>query len=526
MYFVQLFGEDEEEAEEISPLFISSQSLEQSFAECLTLNTNDPIPFSEAFFTPTNSSFISVLNSTAMNFRYLLPFVRKPVIIFTPVNYSHVQAAVVCTKQLGVHLRVRSGGHDYEGVSFASEIDYPFLILDLSKIRSVSIDLGDESAWVEAGVTTGEFYYKIAQKSKVHGFPAGIFTSLGFGGHITGGAYGGMLRKYGLGADNVLDARIIDANGRILDRKAMGEDLFWAVRGGGGGSYGVILAWKVKLVRVPEIVTYFAVKKTIETDEDAMLFSTWQHIVDKLDDNLLIKATMVSTNASIIYEGLFLGKSDELLGIMSRNFSEFGLTKDDCHEVSWIQSVLYLGSYPIGTSPEVLLQAKSLIRTYFKAKSDYVQEPIPGTAIKQMWKILKQGENNAIIVTPYGGKMSRISETATPFPHRDGTIYMVQYFTSWQDGESGQKTHINWTRKIYKFMTPYVSKNPRTAYVNYRDFELGTNEKGKICAEEANSWGYKYFKGNFDRLVKIKSEVDPGNFFRHEQSIPPLTVYC
>ncbi|XP_074270259.1 monolignol oxidoreductase AtBBE-like 13 [Silene latifolia] len=508
-----------------SPFFAASQSLAQNFVHCLTLKTNIPIPFSKTFFTPKNSSFTSVLNSTAMNFRYLLPSVKKPVIIFTPVTYSHVQAAVICTKQLGIHLRVRSGGHDYEGVSFASEIDYPFIILDLSKIREVAIDIKDESAWVDAGVTTGEFYYKIAEKSKVHGFPAGIFTSLGIGGHITGGAYGGMLRKYGLGADNVLDARIIDVNGEILDRKSMGEDLFWAIRGGGGGSFGVILAWKVKLVRVPEIVTYFAVTKTIETNEDVKLFNTWQHVVDKLDENLLIKATMVSTNASIIYEGLFLGKSNELLGIMGRNFSEFGLRNKDCLEVSWIQSVVYLGSYPIGTSVEVLLEAKSLIRTYFKAKSDYVKEPIPENAVQEMWKRLKAGNNAAILVTPYGGKMSKISESEIPFPHRKGTIYMVQYFTSWQDGESSEEMHMNWIRNMYKYMTPYVSKNPRTAYVNYRDFDLGMNRNGNgIRVDDGNCWGYKYFKGNFDRLMKIKSKVDPDNFFRHEQSIPPISI--
>ena len=161
----------------------------------------------------------------------------KPDFIFTPLDDSQVQAAVVCAKKLGIHMRVRSGGHDYEGLSYVSLIEKPFMILDLAKLRAVNVDIARNTAWIQAGATIGEVYYRISEKSAVHGFPAGLCTTLGIGGHITGGAYGSMMRKYGLGADNVLDARIVDANGKVLDRKAMGEDLFWAIRGGGGGSF-------------------------------------------------------------------------------------------------------------------------------------------------------------------------------------------------------------------------------------------------------------------------------------------------
>jgi hypothetical protein len=83
---------------------------------------------------------------------------------------------------------------------------------------------------------------------------------------------------------------------------------------------------------------------------------------------------------------------------------------------------------------------------------------------------------------------------------------------------------MSWVRGVYEFLTPYVSKNPRSVYVNYRDLDIGTNElEGDVTSyAKASVWGEKYFKGNFKRLAAVKSKVDPYDFFRNEQSIPPL----
>ncbi|XP_031275334.1 berberine bridge enzyme-like 13 isoform X2 [Pistacia vera] len=514
----------------VSP--ITSISIPEKYIQCLSVNSKLPVPLS-TLYTPNNSSSYSqILLSTAQNLRFTGSSVPKPEFIFTPLQESHVQAAVICSKELGIHMRIRSGGHDYEGASYVSEIEIPFIIVDLAKLRSISINIDDNSAWVEAGAMLGEVYYRIAEKSNIHAFPAGACTTVGMGGHITGGAYGFLLRKYGLGADNVLDARIVDARGRVLDRAAMGKDLFWAIRGGGGGSFGIIVSWKIKLVPVPPTVTVFNVAKTLEQGA-TKLFHKWQQIAHTLDEDLFLRVSLQVQGAeqdgekkvTCLYTALYLGGAEKLLQIVQERFPELGLTRKDCNETTWIKSVIYNGLFPSDAPPEVLLQRQNVFKGYFKGKSDFVKEAIPDTAFKGLWKRLLEGEDKEVILfNPYGGMMNKIPESETPFPYRQGIMFEIAYTVLWGDDNKNAKKDIEWIRNIYEYMAPYVSKNPRGAYVNYKDFDLGMNKNGNTSFREARVWGDKYFKGNFQRLVRAKTKIDPENFFRHEQSIPPLPL--
>ncbi|GFP84202.1 tetrahydrocannabinolic acid synthase [Phtheirospermum japonicum] len=506
-----------------------SQPIQPSlFYQCITQNSDSPVP-SSTFYAPNinKTSFTSLLNSTAQNLRCLVPSIPKPQLIFTPLTESHVQAAVICAKQQKTHIRVRSGGHDYEGLSYISVAEEPFIIVDLSRLRSITVDIQDNSAWAQSGATIGELYYRIWQKSKTHGFPAGLCTSLGIGGHITGGGYGPMMRKYGLAADNAIDARIVDAQGRVLDRQSMGEDLFWAIRGGGGGNFGIITAWKVRLVPVPQTVTVFSVPKTLEQGATRILYK-WQQAAEKIDEDLFIRVIIQKGQNTVmtVYNALFLGRAERLLDVMGHSFPALGLAGKDCTEMSWIESVMYIAGYAPNTPPEVLLQGKPLFRNYFKAKSDFVREPVPEEGLKGLWRRIMEEDSPLVIFNPYGGMMSKIPECETPFPHREGVLYKIQYLSLWSDGEKESRDkHVGWIRRLYEYMADYVSMFPREAYVNYRDLDLGTNTNCSSSSFiEASVWGTKYYKGNFIRLVKVKTKFDPENFFRNEQSIPTLPV--
>ncbi|XP_074324414.1 berberine bridge enzyme-like 8 [Apium graveolens] len=367
---------------------VSSANLPQThqgFLRCLTRVSPNADAISKVVYTRSNSSYSSILKKTLQNLRFDTPETPKPLVIVTPVDASQIQTVIYCAKKNNVQMRIRGGGHDFEGVSYVSEV--PFVLLDMFNLREVDVDVVSKTATIQAGATLGEVYYAIASKSNTLGFPAGFWSTVGATGLIGGGGYGILRRKYGLAADNVFDARMIDVNGRILDRKAMGEELFWAIRGGGASSFGVILSWKVNLVDVPEIMTVFQVEKKVEEDATDVVY-LWQSLAPKLPKDVEIRVAIDSVKKDAIPEpsktvlsdgsgpsvtpdqittlrirffGTYLGRKDALLALMQQSFPELGLTEQGCQETSYIQAVLIFGLFSPTSSLDALLE-----RTSFK----------------------------------------------------------------------------------------------------------------------------------------------------------------
>ncbi|KAG2299930.1 hypothetical protein Bca52824_036402 [Brassica carinata] len=501
-----------------------------TFLSCLRSWPSPENPITDDIITADNTTtFLSSYLSYTKNKRFTSPNYQTLMAIVKAKHGSDIQATVVCAKSNGIQIRIRSGGHDYEGLSYISSV--PFVILDMFNLRSITVNVPSKKAWVQAGATLGELYTKISDASNTLAFPAGVCSTVGAGGHISGGGYGNLMRIYGLTVDNVVDALLVDVNGKLLNRDTMGEDLFWAIRGG-GGSFGAILSWKINLVDVPKILTVFRVNKTLEQGGTDVLYK-WQLVSSKLPDGLFIRAMPKVANGTksgertiaVVFYAQFLGRANELVSIMNQRLPELGLKRQDCLEMSWLNTTLFWEDLPVGTPTSVLLDRPSKPEKFFKSKSDYVKKPIPKEGIEKLWNVMLKFNNNIVYIewNPYGGVMDKIPATATPFPHRKGNLFNVQYYTAWFDANA-TKSSLNMMKELYEVAEPYVSSNPREAFLNYRDIDIGSNPSGETNVDEAEVYGSKYFLGNLKRLMEVKAKYDPENFFKNEQSIPPARV--
>ncbi|KAE8734091.1 FAD-binding Berberine family protein [Hibiscus syriacus] len=404
----------------------------------------------------------------------------KPLVIVTPLNISHVQATIRCSKTHGLQIRTRSGGHDFEGLSYVSEV--PFVVVDLVHFRSIDVDVENQEAWVQSGAITV----------------------------VEGTVY---CSENGLAGDNVLDAQLVDATG-VLDRRSMGEDLFWAIR-------GAAEEVRDRSLVESEVGSYsnnrdcFLIGRTLEQNATELLHR-WQYVAPNLPNDVYsvvsistINGTATGTRTVLAtFTSVFQGSTNELMALMQERFPELGLVRENFIETTWIESLMLLTQLPNETS-EILLDRtyrNTLLSPAFKAKSDYVRKPMPEIALQGLWsQLLEDVATTATMnIISYGGKMDEIPESALPFPHRKGTLYKINYNIGWQEEENNNPQRYKTGFGTLSVYGSIVSKSPREAYINYRDLDIGRNDDdGKTSYKQASVWGRKYFKRNFNRLVML-----------------------
>lgn len=418
-------------------------------------------------------------------------FSKFPRVIVFCRRTQDVINAVKWARERGVRLRARSGRHSYEGFSSVNG----GIIIDVSEMNQVRVDRRRRLAYVQTGNPLARVYRKLWDKRVT--LPAGTAPDVGVGGLTLGGGIGLLSRKYGLTCDNLKQVKMVVASGRygaktIIANKKKHTDLLWASRGGGGGNFGITTAYTFR-VRPIRMVSIYSI--TWKWRDLERVFPSWQRwapsVTNRLTSTIEVAAKQVGT---IVSTGQLLGSAAELRRWIRPLLRTGTPVKVMVRTVPFIEATKFFAEGDLNLEPK------------FKISGAFGFRPLPREGVKIIRDFLSHAPNKHSTVWCQslggaGSAVSRVSPTATAYPHRKAeTIYELS--ARWRNNGEQQR-NIQWVKRFRRALRPFVVGD----YVNFPDLQI-------------KNWPKAYYGVNFPRLKRVKRKYDPHNVFRFAQSIP------
>lgn len=411
---------------------------------------------------------------------------RHPALIVQPSGAADIQNAVNFARERELLLAVKCGGHSYAGKSTCEG----GMQIDLSSYRHARVDPKTRTAYIAGGSLLGELDREAMALGLVT--TAGTVSHTGVGGLTLGGGFGRLARRFGLALDNVRGIDIVTADGSFRHASAeQNPELFWALRGG-GGNFGVVTSFEFQLHPMQRQIIGGEVMFPMERAREILEF--YADFALNAPDDLYCDAFMQRTMS---------GETDGV-GI----------------------HVCYSG--PESTAEQVLAPVRALANPAFNniGAMDYVdiQKSWDNTDPRNEGQYLKSGfindfpaeladkmiagfegdpgRNTTMFFQHSGGAIARVPADATAFAHRKSQANMF-VTVSWPL-ENDAAPHVNYIRNYWKDLEPYTDG-------------WYTNE----ASDESQRVLHANYQGNFERLLKVKNQYDPGNLFRLNANIQP-----
>jgi FAD/FMN-containing dehydrogenase len=415
----------------------------------------------------------------------------RPDAVARPVDGTDVRDAIRFCTAHGVGVRARSGGHSYAGYSTAAG----GIVLDLRKLNQISVDQANSTATIGAGAQLIDVYSGLATRGVT--VPGGSCPSVGIAGVTLGGGFGLAARHFGLTIDSLVAVEIVTADGQLRAVDAASDpDLLWALKGGGGGNFGVATAFTFATHPLPPSSTYFEVTWPWSAAGEAI--EAWQTWAPQATDGVTSILHVESGGPQIFANGQYIGYSGQLPAVLKPLLDATGARLAVNTEMSYMQVQLLLAGCDgrsIAACHTVGAAAGGLLpRETFNAKSDYVAQPLPAAGRAAMIAAAEQPGAGDLLCDAYGGEISRIAPTATAFVHRD-PLFCIQYY--------GAGASADWIDQAWTKLRPFVSG---MAYQNYIDPTL-------------HGWQQAYYGQNLARLEATRTRIDPHHFFDFPQAI-------
>jgi FAD/FMN-containing dehydrogenase len=411
---------------------------------------------------------------------------KRPCAIARCTNAAHVQAAVRFAADRGLLVSVRGGGHGVAGNAVCND----GLVIDLSPMKEIRIDREHRRVRASGGVVWGEF----DAETQKHGLATtgGLVSTTGIAGLTLGGGLGYLMRSYGLACDNLVSVEMVTADGeRLIASSSEHEDLFWAVRGG-GGNFGVVTAFEFQLHAVGPLLLAGSLGYPLTQARDAL--RSYRDWIRTAPDELTVYATLSAAedgSPRVVLQAVYngpLAAAERVVEPLRR----FGApVLDDIQPRPYVEiQRLADPRYPPGRL------------NYWKANFlAELGDELIDIVVDAFARV--PSSHSIIDFELMGGAVAQVGATDTAFSHRRAAFSLL-LLGRWDDPMASE-ANVAWIRELWERTRPLSSAG---VYVNY----LGTEGDERI--REA-------YGTNYDRLAAVKRKYDPHNFFRLNQNIHP-----
>ena len=419
---------------------------------------------------------------------------RRPHVVVRPLGADDVVAAVEFARANDLPVAIRGGGHSVPGFGTADDA----VVIDLSEMQEVDVDPRGRIARAEGGATFGVFN----DATHEHGLATtgGIISTTGIGGLTLGGGIGYLARGFGLACDNLVSAEVVTADARrVTASESEHEDLFWALRGG-GGNFGVVTAFEYRLHPVEQV---YGGPILYELGDAATVLKFYRDYIKDAPRELGgFPAWQIAPPLPFIPEDRHGEPFLIFVACWAGPVDQGEAALAPFHEVAPVVAEM-VGPMPypaINRAFDALVPAG--LQHYWKA--NFVKE-LTDAAIEAH---LERGPkvpavNSTVHIYPINGAVQDVATDATAFAYRDANFATV-IAGMWPD-PADNDANIAWVRGFSDATAPLSEEG---GYVNF----MSEDDQGRIRAN---------YKGNYDRLVEIKRKYDPDNTFRVNQNIQP-----
>ncbi len=419
---------------------------------------------------------------------------RRPRVVVQCTDAGDVMAAVDFARENGLDLAVRGGGHSVPGFGTVDD----GLVADLSGMRGVRVDPAARTARAEGGATWSDFN----QATGAFGLATtgGIISTTGVGGLTLGGGIGYLTRGHGLSCDNLLSADVVTADGQMVTAsESDNQDLFWAIRGG-GGNFGVVTSFEFRLHPVANI---YGGVRFFELDQVANVLRFYREfIADAPPEVGAFPAFQIAPPLPFIPEDRHGDTFIAMVACWS------GAPEKGERALEPIREIAPIVAEFVDTMPYAAINSlfDALVppglQHYWKA--NFVTE----LTDKAIQAHVEHGPkvpavNSTVHIYPINGASHDVAPDATAFAYRDANFATV-IAGMWPD-PADNEANIGWVRSYYDATAP---ESEEGGYINF----MSGDDQERIRAN---------YRGNYDRLVDVKRKYDPDNLFHLNQNIRP-----